>query len=139
MLNEIFIDYFVLKYGLPSQILHDQGRESENNLFADSAMIITDAKYNNYGQWKDSFSNTNRKAWSELNKCALSKAQDAPGKYKGIPTNCTNYLRERQPESALTNVEFRKECPMIPDFGKANGISAVLPVQIAKKFAVTIR
>ena len=112
---------------------------NEKNLFADSALIITDARYNNYGQWKDSFSNTNRKAWSELNKCALSKAQDAPDKYTGIPNNCKNYLRERQPERALTNVEFRKECPLIPDFGKANGISADLPVQIAKEFAVTIR
>ena len=111
----------------------------KDNLFADSALIITDAEYNYRAQWVDSFSNTNRKAWSELNKCALSKAQDAPDKYEGLPANCANYLRERQPENALTNVELRKECPMIPDFGKANGISADLPVQIAKAFAGTIR
>ena len=111
---------------------------NEPDLFSDSALIITDARYS-YGQWRDSFSRTNRKAWSELNKCALSKAQDAPDKYEGLPANCANYLRERQPENALTNVELRKECPMIPDFGKANGISADLPVQIAKAFAGTIR
>ena len=108
------------------------------DLFADSALIITDARYAN-GQWKDSFRSTNRKAWSELNRCALKNAQMADEKYGGTPRECANYLNVRQAEYLLTDVSKRNECPMIPDFGKANGKSAVLPVEIAKQFAATIR
>ena len=86
----------------------------------------------NRDQWKDSFSNTNRKAWSELNKCALSNAQDAPEKIrrengKTVPEKCNNYLNEGQSENALTDVQKRKECPMIPNFGKSR-TSTNLPV-----------
>ena len=111
---------------------------NRDNLFADSALIITDARYAG-GKWKDSFSSTNRKAWSELNRCALKNAQKADQKYGGTPRECANYLNARQPEYVLTDVEKRNECPMIPEFGKANGKSAKLPVDIAKAFAATIR
>ena len=111
---------------------------NRDDLFADSALIITDARYTG-GKWKDSFSSTNRKAWSELNKCALKDAQDADQKYGGTPRECANYLNARQPEYLLTDVEKRNKCPMIPEFGKANGKSAKLPVDIAKAFAATIR
>ena len=100
-------------------------------------MIITDAEYNYRAQWVDSFSNTNRKAWSELNKCALSKAQNAPDKYEGLPKNCANYLNKGQPENALTDVQKRKECPMIPNFGKSR-TSTNLPVIIAEQFYNTL-
>ena len=108
------------------------------DLFADSALIITDADYGNSGnQWKDSFSSTKRQAWSELNKCALSNAQDAPGKYSGLPAACSNYLNANQAESSLTNVDKRKECPMIPNFGSRT--STTLPRLIAKQFALTLQ
>ena len=93
----------------------------------------------NRDQWKDSFSNTNRKAWSELNKCALSNAQDAPHKIRnGLPKSCTNYLSPGQPENALTDVQKRKECPMIPNFGKSR-TSTNLPVIIAEQFHNTLK
>lgn len=101
-------------------------------------MIITDAEYNYRAQWVDSFSNPNRKAWSELNKCALSNAQDAPEKIRqGLPKNCANYLNKGQPENALTDVQKRKECPMIPNFGKSR-TSTNLPVIIAEQFYNTL-
>ena len=110
---------------------------NEDNLFADSALIITDAEFNYRDQWKDSFSDTNRKAWSELNRCALKDAQKADEKYGGSPKECANYLSAGQPENALTDVRKRKECPMIPNFGKSR-ISTNLPVRIAEQFFTTL-
>ena len=110
---------------------------NRDDVFADSALIITDAEYNYGNQWKHSFSSTNRKAWSELNKCALSNAQDAPGKYAGLPPACSNYLRANQAESSLTDVDKRKECPMIPNFGSRTSIN--LPRLIARQFSVTLK
>lgn len=114
------------------QLLHECNKVDS---FVDSALIITDARFS-FGQWQDSFSSTNRRAWTELNKCALSEAQDAPEKYDRNPSACINYLRERQPEDALTNVNKRKKCPMIPDFGNSR-ISRNLPILIANKFSAT--
>ena len=122
---------------------------NKDTTFADSALIITNAewKYNaewNYNGktlsgpfWAGSLNRTLGNAWSELNKCALSKAQNAPGEYTGLPANCINYLSWRQPENALTDVEKRKECPMIPNFGKSR-ISINLPVLIAEQFYNTL-
>ena len=134
-----FRDDAVYKFSKPGAMTYRRllAECNKDDIFADSALIITDARYS-YGQWTDSFSNTNRKAWTELNKCALSNAQDAPEKYNGTPYTCINYLRPQQPENALTNVDKRKECPMIPDFGKSR-ISTNLPNLIAEKFYETLR
>ena len=134
-----FHDDAVYNFTKPDDMSYTQllAECNKDNLFTDSALIITDAEFN-YGNWKDSFSKTNRKAWSELNKCALSNAQDAPGKYAGLPAACNNYLRGGQPENALTNVKLRKECPMIPDFGKSR-TSTKLPILIAEQFYATLQ
>ena len=110
---------------------------NKDTTFADSALIITDAEFNYRDQWKDSFSDTNRKAWSELNRCALKDAQEADEKYGGKPKECANYLLPGQPENALTDVAKRNECPMIPNFGKSR-ISTNLPVRIAEQFFTTL-
>ena len=114
---------------------------NKDNLFVDSALVITDAEYTTgwTPTWKHSFNHGQGryKAWSELNKCALSKAQNATGRYQGTPVQCEKYLESGQPEAVLTNVKNRQYCPMIPDFGKSQ-ISDQLPRLIAQEFFETL-
>ena len=113
------------------------------DMFADSAMIITDAEYSKSGYtdiWSHSFEDGMGKylAWTELTKCALSEAQDVPNKYSGVPEECKAYLQAGQSESTLTNIQNRKKCPMIPYFGHSDK-STALPVDIANAFTQTLQ
>ena len=131
-----FRDEAVYKFSSPGAMSYSQLliECNKDDVFADSALIITDARYN-HGRWKDSFEQRVY-AWTELNKCVLSNAQNAPRKYEGMPSACSNYLRRNQPENALINVDKRKECPMIPD--SRNSFSKNLLVLIAEKFFETL-
>ena len=113
------------------------------DMFADSAMIITDAEYAKSGYtdiWSHSFEDGMGKylAWTELTKCALSEAQDVPNKYSGVPEECKAYLQAGRSESTLTNILNRKKCPMIPNFGHSDK-STALPVDIANAFTQTLQ
>ena len=119
------------------------------DLFSDSALVFTDAKYNNK-YWQDSLDGYNAAKYTYTNflKCAISDASnDAPDKCVSNDDDlrndcCEGYLQaDQRHEHSLTNFQKRNNCPMIPDFkeySNNNGRTPEVITDIAKAFVRTV-
>ena len=121
------------------------------NMFSDSALVFTDAKYYNKA-WLDSLNGHKAGKYTYTNflKCAIAEAyNDAPDMCVSDtpdydPSNdcCSGYLQtDPRDEKSLTNVGRRKHCPMIPDFKEYSNNKGITPeviTNIARAFVDTI-